>query len=304
MGGEHVTFSIVAADPETGEVGVAVQSRYFAVGAVVPWARAGIGAVATQAAGVAAFGPRILDLLAAGETPKRAIAHVLEDDPDRAHRQLGVIDASGDVARWTGEKCNPWAGGVQGEGYACQGNFLAGEAVVGEMGRAYEETSGTMAERLMAALEAGQAAGGDVRGQQSAAMIVERVGAAKERREGIDRVVDLRVDDHLEPIAELRRLLEVHTRWEVLRRASVHYQAKEYAAGIELLSEGLERFPEDATLLYDLACYESLAGMREAALEHLGRSLGLEPKYREMAAGDSDFDPLEGDESFRNLIGR
>lgn len=176
--------------------------------------------------------------------------------------------------------------------------------MVGEMGRAYEETSGTMAERLMAALEAGQAAGGDVRGQQSAAMIVERVGAAKERREGIDRVVDLRVDDHLEPIAELRRLLEVHTRWEVLRRASVHYQAKEYAAGIELLSEGLERFPEDATLLYDLACYESLAGMREAALEHLGRSLGLEPKYREMAAGDSDFDPLEGDESFRNLIGR
>src|SRR5258707_1487316 len=207
--GTKATFSIVAVDPETGEIGCAVQSRYFAVGNVVPWARAGVGAVATQAAGVAVFGPRILDLLATGLGPEQAISQVLAEDTGSATRQLGVVAADGVAAAHTGSECLAWAGHRTGHGYAVQGNILAGEAVVAEMERAYLATGGALAERLVAVLEAGQAAGGDVRGQQSAAVVVERPGAAAESREGLDRICDLRVDDHREPIVELRRLLDI-----------------------------------------------------------------------------------------------
>src|SRR2546423_7001487 len=206
------TFSIVAFDPENGDVGVAVQSKYFAVGAVVPWARAGVGAVATQAAGRAAYGPEILDLLTRGLEPSEAIERALADDERRETRQLGVVDAHGRAAAFTGSECNEWASHATGPGYAAQGNILAGKAVVDEMARAFEDTSGALAERLVAALEAAQAAGGDRRGQQSAALVVERPGGIPGNREGIDRIVDLRVDDHPEPIRELRRLLDLHTR--------------------------------------------------------------------------------------------
>jgi uncharacterized Ntn-hydrolase superfamily protein len=299
---ERGTFSVVAADAATGEVGVAVQSKYFAVGTVVPWARAGVGAVATQAAGVAAYGPQVLDALASGLSPEKALEKVLAADPEKETRQLGVVDAKGNVASFTGAKCNAWAGGVKGAGFTAQGNILVSEAVVKEMARAYTETKGTMAERLVAALEAGQAAGGDSRGQQSAALVVERVGASKESREGIDRVVDLRVDDHVEPIKELRRLLDIQMRWSILRDASRHYRAKEYAKGVELLAAGVARFGEDATLLYDLACYESLAGRRDDALAHLARSLDLQPSYRTMARGDADFTSLRDDPDFKALV--
>src|ERR687887_973591 len=144
------TFSIVAFDPETRELGVAVQSRYFAVGAVVPWARAGVGAVATQAAGRAAYGPETLDLLARGFEPAEAIARALADDERRETRQLGVVDAHGRAAAFTGSECNEWAGHATGSGYAAQGNILAGEAVVGDMAHAFEEASGALAERLPA----------------------------------------------------------------------------------------------------------------------------------------------------------
>ena len=164
------TFSIVAADLEAGEVGCAVQSRYFSVGSVVPWARAGVGAVATQAAGVAAFGVRALAELERGATPEDALAHVLADDAGRETRQLGAVAADGRAAAFTGAECLDWAGHRVGAGFAVQGNILAGPAVVDEMARAYEETVGPLVERLVAALEAGQAAGGDRRGQQSAAV--------------------------------------------------------------------------------------------------------------------------------------
>src|SRR5919199_3925855 len=142
------TFSIVALDPENGDVGVAVHSRYFAVGAVVPWPRAGVGAVATQAAGRAAYGPEILDLLARGLEPQAAIERALADDGRRETRQLGVVEAQGRAAAFTGSECNEWAGHVTGPGYAAQGNILACERVVTEMARAFEETSGALAERL------------------------------------------------------------------------------------------------------------------------------------------------------------
>jgi uncharacterized Ntn-hydrolase superfamily protein len=297
------TFSIVAADPAAGEVGVAVQSRYFAVGNVVPWAKAGVGAVATQAAGVAVYGPRVLEELESGAEPEVALARVLERDVDRETRQLGAVAADGRAAAFTGLRCQPWAGHVAGDGFAAQGNILAGEAVIGEMARAFAQTEGELAERLVAALEAAQAAGGDRRGQQSAAILVERVGAAADRRDGLDRVCDLRVDDHAEPIVELRRLLGIHQRWEVMRRSVKHYEAKEYGPAIDLVEHGLERFGDDPMLVYTLACFESLAGRNEAALAHLEQAVGRSPEYREAARADDDFASLRDDPSFRRIVG-
>src|SRR3954447_2761231 len=153
------TFSIAAADVAAGEVGVAVQSKYFSVGSVVPWARAGVGAVATQAAGIAGYGPQILVLLEQGRTPKEALDEALADDPGRQTRQLGVVTAAGAAASWTGDECNEGGGHPVGDGFAVQGNILTGEKVVREMARAYDETDGPLVERLLAAVEAGQAAG-------------------------------------------------------------------------------------------------------------------------------------------------
>jgi uncharacterized Ntn-hydrolase superfamily protein len=296
------TFSIVGFDAETADVGVAVQSKYFAVGAVVPWARAGVGAVATQAAGRAAYGPEILELLSGGLAPEEAIERALAGDERRETRQLGVVDASGRAAAFTGSECNEWAGQATGSGFAAQGNILAGEAVITDMARAFEGTGSTLAERLMAALEAGQAAGGDRRGQQSAALVVERPGGIPGSREGIDRVVDLRVDDHEEPIRELRRLLEIHTRWRLVMDTYELYERREWPAAIAAAEAALARFPDDPLLLYNLSCYESLDGRREAALAHLEAALVADPAMREMARSDSDFAALADDPGFRALV--
>ncbi len=297
------TFSIVAADPAAGEVGCAVQSRYFAVGSVVPWAKAGVGAVATQAAGVAAYGPKVLALVEQGLGPAAALDGALADDEARELRQLGVVTADGRAAARTGADCLPWAGHRAGDGYAVQGNILAGDAVVTEMERAFLDTAGaSLTERLVSALEAAQAAGGDRRGQQSSAIVVERSGAAAESREGIDRICELRVDDHPEPIIELRRLLGIHLVWDALRRASFFHGPGEYAHGVEVLREALVSHGEDPVLLYDLACFESLAGDTEEALAHLTRSLELDPQLRHGAAADSDFEALRQDARFQAAV--
>jgi len=203
-----VTFSIVAADPETGEVGCAVQSKYFAIGAVTPWVQAGVGAVATQAMGVVARnGERVLAALAEHANPTEALDYALALDADPEMRQLGAVAADGRAAAYTGSNCIEWAGHLIEPGFAIQGNMLVSSEVVQAMRQAFVESNGGLPERLLAALEAGQAAGGDRRGQQAAALIVEQLGASDRSREGIDRTCDLRVDDHAEPIVELRRLL-------------------------------------------------------------------------------------------------
>ncbi len=294
------TFSIVALDGP--EIGCAVQSKYFAVGSVVPWARAGVGAVATQAAGVAAYGPEVLALLEQGLSPEEALERALAGDPERETRQLGVVAADGRSASHTGAECLAWAGHRTGEGYAVQGNILAGEAVVAEMERAFLETGGSLAERLVSALEAGQAAGGDSRGQQSAAIVVERAGAAAESRERVDRVCELRVEDHETPIAELRRLLGIHLVWDVLRRTTAFHAPGRYAEGAALLRDELAAQGENAVLLYDLACFESLAGGIEQALEHIGRSLELDPALKAGVAADPDFAALRQDPRFQALV--
>ena len=304
-----MTYSIVGADLEAGEVGCAVQSKYFAVGAVVPWAKAGVGAVATQAAGVAAYGARVLEQLEAGVEPAEALRLVLADDEARETRQLGVVTADGRSASFTGSECNEWAGDVQGPGFAAQGNILAGSDVVAEMERAFEKTDGPLAERLMAALEAAEAAGGDRRGRQSAAIVVERAGAASEGREGrrlsegLDRIVDLRVDDHPEPVEELRRLLGIHTSWRLAGEAMGFYERKDFDGGIDLMRSGVERGADPSgILLYQLACFESLAGHREAAVEHLRGAIEADPRWRADARADSDFDPLRDDPGLRELL--
>jgi uncharacterized Ntn-hydrolase superfamily protein len=203
------TFSIVAFDPETEELGVAVQSKFLAVGAIVPWARAGAGAVATQAMANFNYGPRGLDLMSRGKTAEETVEALISSDDEREHRQLGVVDARGRAATFTGSDCFEWAGGVTGENYAAQGNILVGRETVEAMAKTFEATAGDLAGRLLAALDAGQAAGGDSRGKQSAALLVAREGGGYGGDN--DRVVDLRVDDHPEPIRELIRLRSLHT---------------------------------------------------------------------------------------------
>ena len=208
MKGGNLTFSIVAADRATGEVGCAVQSKYLAIGAVTPWVRAGVGSVATQAMGVVARnGERTLNGLALNLDPATAIEQALADDRDREIRQLGAVAADGRAAGFTGRDCVEWAGHLIEHGFAVQGNMLASAVVLPAMRRAFLEAAAPLPERMMVALEAAQAAGGDRRGQQAAALVVEQLGAAERSREGVDRICDLRVDDHPEPIIELRRLL-------------------------------------------------------------------------------------------------
>jgi uncharacterized Ntn-hydrolase superfamily protein len=203
------TFSIVGFDPETDTWGVAVQSKFLAVGAIVPWARAGVGAVATQAMANFNYGPRGLELMSQGKTAQETVEALISSDDDREHRQLGVVDAAGRAATFTGSECFEWAGGVKGEHYAAQGNILVGRETVEAMARTFEGTSGGLAGRLLAALGAGLGAGGDSRGKQSAALLVVREGGGYGGDN--DHVVDLRVDDHPEPIRELIRLRTLHT---------------------------------------------------------------------------------------------
>jgi uncharacterized Ntn-hydrolase superfamily protein len=203
------TFSIVAFDPETDSLGVAVQSKFLAVGSVVPWARAGVGAVATQAMANYNYGPHGLDLMSEGNSAERAVQALTSADEDREHRQVGIVDALGRASTFTGSECFDWAGGVAGEHYAAQGNILVGRETVEAMASTYERTDGDLAARLLSALDAGQGAGGDSRGKQSAALIVVREGGGYGGDN--DRVVDLRVDDHPEPIRELIRIRDLHT---------------------------------------------------------------------------------------------
>ena len=202
-----MTFSIVAFDPANGDLGVAVASKFPCVGAVVPWARAGAGAVATQSWANTDLGPDGLRLIGGGLPAAAALDAVLESDDGREERQVGFVDASGGSASFTGANCMSWAGGHTGEGFAAQGNILASEQVVGELARVFAAAEGDLCDRMLAALLAGDAVGGDRRGKQSAALLVVRAGGGYEGRN--DRYIDLRVDDHPEAPAELARLFTV-----------------------------------------------------------------------------------------------
>jgi uncharacterized Ntn-hydrolase superfamily protein len=202
------TFSIVAFDPKTKDLGIAVESKFVSVGSVVPFAQAGVGAVATQSYANTSYGPKALGMLKRGVAPKDALQKLVRSDKGAAQRQVGVIDARGRPASYTGKECVAWAGHLVGKNYAAQGNLLASEAVVKSMGRAFEVTEGDLPVKLLAALHAGQRAGGDRRGQQSAALLVVRKGGGYGGFN--DRWVDIRVDDHPQPIEELIRLFNIY----------------------------------------------------------------------------------------------
>ena len=294
------TFSIVAFDPKTGDLGVAVASKFLAVGSVVPYAKAGVGAIATQSFANTTFGPKGLELLRKGLTPSQVLKQLLASDKDRELRQVGIVDAKGRAAAFTGKKCLPWAGHIVGKGFAVQGNILAGEQVVKAMAKAFQETQGELAERLMAALEAGEQAGGDARGKQSAAILVVRKGAGYGGFD--DRYIDLRVDDHPEPVKELRRILTIKLAWARLSEASKWRQKGNIKKAAEILKAAVQRYPDQAVLHYDLACYLALLGEKEDALKALERALHLDAGLKELAKKDDDLKPLRSDPRFEKLV--
>ena len=207
-----MTYSIVARDPETGELGVAVQSRAFNTGAVVPWAAPGVGVVATQSYTEVSYGPLGLELLGAGKTPEQALADLVAADDDSAYRQVAILGAGGQVAVHIGEACIPAAGFAAGDGFSAQANMVDSERVWESMAEAFEGSQGPLAERLLSALDAAEEAGGDWRGRQAGGIVV--VGPEGEPWE---REVDVRVDDHPDPLGELRRLLRLRQAYTAMR---------------------------------------------------------------------------------------
>jgi len=236
----HGTYSIVARDRESGELGVAVQSHWFSVGSVVSWAEPGAGAVATQSIADPSYGPRALERLRAGEPASEALPALVAPDALRELRQVAVVDAAGRVAVHTGERCIAHAGHVTGEGFSCQANMMAAPGVPEAMAAAFTDGAGRpLTDRLVAALEAAEAAGGDVRGRQSAALLVVRGDGEPWRR-----AVDLRVEDHVDPLAELRRLLRLHRAYALAEEGDELSGAGEFDAAAERYRAAAELAPE------------------------------------------------------------
>ena len=298
--GAVATFSIVARDAATGELGIAVASRFFAVGAVVPWAKAGVGAVATQSFANTTFGWRGLELMEQGAAPEEVMAILIRNDDDPDRRQVGMVSADGRSATYTGSECLAWAGGRNGPDYAIQGNILAGEAVVTSMERVFLETEGTLAERLYAALLAGDSEGGDARGKQSAALLVVKEGAGYGGY--TDQAIDIRVDDHPEPFKELGRLLvlaQVNYGWNV---SWTLFTQGEYEEALPHMEHTAKLALENAEVLYDLAVIRLAAGKKGLAIPALKKALTLNPNLKQQAAGDNDLKSLHTDPAFTELI--
>jgi uncharacterized Ntn-hydrolase superfamily protein len=293
------TFSIVAYDSTTGELGVAVASKFFAVGSVVPWARADVGAVATQAFANTTFGPRGLELMERGLTPQEAIDVLIHDDDRPQRRQVGMVDAMGRSATFTGDSCLVWAGGRKGPGYAVQGNILAGEAVVAGMEKAWLETKGSISDRLYAALLAAEENGGDARGKQSAALLVVREGAGYGGY--TDRAIDIRVDDSPEPFKELGRILKIAQMWDAWNMAWTAFTKQQYAEALPPMQRAAALAPDYGEVQYDLAVIRLSNGDRPGALEALSKAIELNPGLAEAARTDGDLEGLHGDPEFDKL---
>jgi uncharacterized Ntn-hydrolase superfamily protein len=294
------TFSIVGRDSVTGEIGIAVASRFFAVGSVVPWARADVGAVATQSFANVSFGPRGLDLLEKGASPEEVESILLRKDMDPTRRQFGIVSADGKSATYTGSDCIPWAGGRCGPNYAAQGNILAGEGVVAALESTFVHTDGTLAERLFAALIAGDRMGGDSRGKQSAALVVVKKNAGYGGF--TDRAIDIRVDDNPEPFKELGRLLDYAQMNYAWNEAWTLFTNKEANKALPHMERAARLAPKNPEVLYDLAVIRLAAGKEALALNALEQAVSLNPKLKAQARGDSDLMGLRTNAKFQILL--
>jgi uncharacterized Ntn-hydrolase superfamily protein len=274
------TFSIVARDPSTGELGVGVQSHWFSVGSDVSWAEAGVGAIATQSFIEPSYGALGLDAMRSGEPATRALKALLAKDSHENVRQVAFIDAEGRVAVHTGNMCIPAAGHVTGDNYSVQGNMLASANVWPEMAKAFENTSGVLAERILAALEAGQDAGGDVRGKQSAALLVTKVVSVDEPWK--NRIVDLRVEDHTEPIKELRRLFNLRKAYDLANQGDGYLAAGEFEKAAQAYNDALTIVPENDELMFWRGAMLLQSGQEQEALEDIRQAVERNPRWLEL----------------------
>jgi uncharacterized Ntn-hydrolase superfamily protein len=311
------TFSIIAFDPATNELGVGVQSRAFGAGAAVPYAKPGVGAVATQASANRSYGPKAIALLEQGLSPAEVVKRITDEDPGRDTRQVAVIDTKGRSAVYTGKRVidrnsdpkdlvhlGGYAGHVTGDNFSAQGNTLASAAVVEAMAAAYRSGKGSMAERLMDALDAGQAKGGDTRGMQSAGILVVRP-LPPNSENTVERIVDIRVDDAAEPFKELRRLLNMTTGvpQRLLTSAAAAAKAGKHAEAIADAKKALEINPRSEPAMYALAKIHAAAGNTAAAIEQLSMAIARQPKQWKLdAANDPAFEKLRALPEFQRLI--
>jgi uncharacterized Ntn-hydrolase superfamily protein len=272
-----VTYSIVARDPETGELGVAVQSHWFSVGSIVSWAEPAVGAVATQSIAEPAYGPRLLERLAAGAQPNAALEGLVGEDDSARFRQVAVVDATGAVAAHTGDGCIPEAGHLEGDGWSVQANMMASAVVWPAMAEAFASADGPLARRLLAALDAGEAAGGDVRGRQSAALVVVPAVGEPWRRS-----VDLRVEDDPEPLAELCRLLDLRDAYTLMDEADQLSGQGRYQDAADRFVRAAQLTPDNPELLF-------WGGLGMAQQGELERGVALVRRAIEQHAGWADL---------------
>ena len=272
------TYSIVARDTATGEIGVAVQSHWFSVGSTVPWAEAGVGAVATQSFVDPSYGPLGLAMMGAGRSAPDALAGLLAADPEREVRQVAMVDAQGRVAAHTGRKNIQAAGQHVGKGYSVQANLMANEKVWPAMAKAFEGATGDLAERMLTALEAAQAVGGDIRGQQSAAILV--VPGTPSGRPWADRIFDLRIEDHPRPLEEMRRLLHVARAYRHMNAGDLAVEKNDVPAAEREYGAAMKLLPDSAEVVFWYAAALAMAGQVDRSLPLFARAFALEPAWR------------------------
>jgi uncharacterized Ntn-hydrolase superfamily protein len=272
-----VTYSIVARDPATGQLGVAVQSHWFSVGPIVPWARPSVGAVATQANAEIRYGPRGLALLERGIDARSALEQLLRDDDGSSGRQVAIVDGSGAVAAHTGSDCIPFAGHSVGDGVSCQANIMASSRVWPAMLEAYTEAEGALAERLLVALEAAEREGGDIRGRQSAAILV-----VPGEGEGWERVMSLRVEDDPEPLAELRRLMSLHRAYTLADEADSLVNEGRHAEAAQLYIDASACAPDSHELLFWAGLGAAHGGDLDTAVTRVRAAIAMHAGWRDL----------------------
>jgi uncharacterized Ntn-hydrolase superfamily protein len=293
------TYSIVARDSVTGELGVAVQSHWFSVGTVVTWAEAGVGVVATQSFAEVSYGPLGLTLMRAGKTAQQALDALLVADPNREVRQVAMVDASGNVAVFTGARCIAEAGHQKGAQYSVQANLMEHSTVWSAMARAYEDTHGDLADRLLAALEAAQAEGGDIRGKQSAAILI--VPPESTGRPYLDKTMDLRVEDHPTPVAELRRLVTVQRAYEFMNKGDEFLAVGDNAAALAAYGKAVELLPDNPEVKFWAAIEMLKSGKEEEAMDFFADVFATDERWREVVKRLPPSGLLPADEK---LIGK